>query len=129
MTSQAAFGPPFFPAVAAAAVLSGCATERLYEGAPLPPERRAIVRADPAISAGLPVTLRLRQVDRQVVPLSASSVELAPGAHELLVDCTVRESGSMRRFTLEVALEPGGRYRLEAEASARNCEAVRLIAD
>jgi hypothetical protein len=134
VTSQAAFGPPFFrglsPLVAlAAAILAGCATERLYPGPPLPAAERALVRADPVLSAGLPVTLRLRRVDGREVPLTASRVELAPGAHELLVDCSVRESGSMRRFTLAVELEAGARYRLEAEADARNCEAVRLIAD
>ncbi|MGQ0429891.1 MAG: hypothetical protein ACT4UQ_08170 [Gammaproteobacteria bacterium] len=112
-----------------AALCAGCATERLYPGAQLPPEERAVVRADPALSAGLPVTLRLRQVDGREVPLTASRVELAPGAHELLVDCSVRESGSVRRFALATELERGGRYRLKAEANARNCEAVRLIAD
>ncbi len=110
-------------------LVAGCATERLYPGPPLPAAERAVVRADPALSAGLPVTLRLRRVDGNEVPLTAFRVELAPGAHELLVDCSVRESGSVRRFTLAVALEPGARYRLEAEADARNCEAVRLIAD
>jgi hypothetical protein len=35
----------------------------------------------------------------------------------------------VRRFALAVELEPGGRYRLVAEATARNCEAVRLIGD
>lgn len=129
MTSQAAFGPPFFPVIIVAAFLAGCATERLYPGPPLPPGERAIVRADPALSAGLPVTLRLRQVDGRAVPLAASRVELAPGAHELLVDCRVSEADSVRRFTLAVELEPGGRYRLVAEATARNCEAVRLIGD
>ena len=41
----------------------------------------------------------------------------------------VAESGSVRRFTVEVELDPGRRYRLAAEATARNCEAVRLIDD
>jgi hypothetical protein len=131
VTSQAAFGPPFFPAISAfvAVALAGCATGRLYEGPPLPPDERAIVRADPALSAGLPVTLRLRQVDGRTVPLTASRVELAPGGHELLVDCRVREADSVRRFALAVELEAGGSYRLVAEATARNCEAVRLIGD
>ena len=41
----------------------------------------------------------------------------------------VAESGSVRRFTVEADLEAGGRYRLVANATARNCEAVELIGD
>ncbi|MGH8196685.1 MAG: hypothetical protein ACRETI_00785 [Steroidobacteraceae bacterium] len=134
MTSQAAFGPPFFPGLAiapalAAAALAACATERLYDGPPLSSAERAIVRADPLMSAGLPVQLRLRQVNGRDVGLASSAVELPPGKHELLVDCRVEESGSVRRFAVEAELEAGGRYRLVANATARNCEAVELIGD
>ena len=143
MTSQAASGPPFFRVahplatlqghvplvVLAAALLAGCATERAYEGPALPPGERAIVRADPVVSAGLPVQLRIRSVDGRAIGLSASRVEVPAGPHVLLVDCRVAESGSLRRFTVEAELAPGRRYRLAAEATARNCEAVRLIDD
>ena len=131
MTSQAAFGPPFFPATlfVMAAAVAGCATERAYEGPPLPAGERAIVRADPVVSAGLPVQIRIRRVDEREIGLSASKVELPAGPHALLVDCRVAESGSLRRFTVEAELEPGRKYRLVAEATARNCEAVRLIDD
>jgi hypothetical protein len=95
----------------------------------LPPGERAIVRADPVVSAGLPVQLRIRRVDGREIGLSASKVELPAGRHALLVDCRVAESGSMRRFTVEEDLAPGRSYRLVAEATARNCEAVRLIDD
>ena len=87
------------------------------------------MRADPVVSAGLPVQLRIRRVDGREIGLSASKVELPAGSHALLVDCRVAESGSLRRFTVEAELEPGRRYRLAAEATARNCEAVRLIDD
>lgn len=133
MTSQAAFGPPFFrrlsPLVVIAAACAGCATERAYEGPPLAREDRAIVRADPVVSAGLPVAVRLRQVDGRDVALQARAVELPPGAHELLVDCRVAESGSVRRFVVPVELAAGRQYRLVANATARNCEAVELIGD
>ncbi len=151
MTSQAAFGPPFFPLVPgrtfvicgapwitklrpgtmllAAVLCTACATDRLYDGPPLPAAERAIVRADPVVSAGLPVQLRLRGVDGREVGLTASKVELAPGKHTLLVDCRVAESGSLRRFTVEAELAAGGRYRLVANATARNCEAVELVGD
>jgi hypothetical protein len=131
VTSQAAFGPPFFPAafIVLAALVAGCATERAYDGPPLPAGERAIVRADPVVSAGLPVQLRIRRVDGREIGLSASKVELPAGRHALLVDCRVTESDSLRRFTVEAELEPGRSYRLAAEATARNCETVRLIDD
>ena len=113
----------------AAMLASGCTTERAYEGPPLAADERAIVRADPVVSAGAPVQVRLRQVDDREVGLAASQVELAPGKHAFLVDCRIAESGSVRRFTVEAELEAGGRYRLVADATARNCEAVALIGD
>ncbi len=109
-----------------AGINGGCATEKAYEGPRLPKSERAIVHADPALSAGLPVSLRLRQADEREVPLTASSVELPPGKHVLLVDCRVSESGATNRFTVVVELEPGGEYRLIAAASARNCDEVTL---
>ncbi len=111
----------------AAVLCAACATERVYEGPPLPADERAIVRADPAVSAGLPVQVRLRQVDGRDVSLGASAVELPPGAHRLLVDCRVAESGSVARYLLEVELAAGSKYRLVAHANSRNCEAVQLI--
>jgi len=130
VTSQAAFGPPFFPiAILSAFLVAGCGTQRMYEGPPLAKDERAIVRADPVVSAGSPVQLRLRQVDGQEVGLSSSKVELAPGKHKLLVDCRIAESGSVGRFTVEVELEAGGHYRLVANTTARKCEAVELIGD
>jgi hypothetical protein len=113
----------------AAALLAGCATERFHDGPPLAPEDLAIVRADPVVSAGSPVQIRLRRVGEREVRLSASRVELPPGKHRLLVDCRVAESGSVRRFTVEADLEAGGRYRLVADATSRNCEAVALVGD
>ncbi len=110
-----------------AVLLTGCVTTRGYDGPPLPVSERAIVRADPAFSAGLPVQLRLRQVDGRDIPLQTSAVELAPGAHALLVDCRVAESGAVARFDLEVELAADAEYRLVATATVRNCEAVQLI--
>jgi hypothetical protein len=115
--------------VALVALLAGCATERFYDGRTLAPEDLAIVRADPVVSAGLPVQIRLRRVNEREVRFATSRVELPPGKHSLLVDCRVAESGSMRRFTVEADLEAGGRYRLVADTTARNCEAVALVGD
>lgn len=119
--------PLLLPLLLAAALCAGCVTTRVYDGPPLPASERAIVRADPAISAGLPVQLRLRQADGRDISLQTSAVELPPGAHELLVDCRMAESGAVRRFNLEVDLAAGAEYRLVATATAQNCEAVQLI--
>lgn len=129
MTSQAAFGPPFFPALLAALAVAACATERAYEGPALAKEERAVVRADPVVSAGSPVQVRIRQADGHDVGLTASKVELPPGKHSFVIDCKVAASGAVRRFTLEEELDAGGRYRIVADATTRNCEAVALIGD
>lgn len=142
MTSQAAFGPPFFrrrtakrgqipfcATLVVATLCAGCATERAYEGPPLPAAERAIVRADPVVSAGSPIQIRIRQVDGHDVGFSASKVELPPGKHALVVDCRIAETGSVRRFTLEEELDAGGHYRVVADTTGRNCEAVALIGD
>ncbi len=129
--SQAVFGPPFFlvlidriPAAVAGGLmlcLAGCAALPAPE-----PAQAATVRADPAISAGLPVQLRLRKVDDTVVPLWQHSVQLAPGSHEFIIDCKVLESGATARFAISAELEPRGDYRVVAVANARNCETVEI---
>ena len=137
MYSQAAFGPPFFRRCGfftmrmllpiALAATAACTTERAYTGPGLSRQESAIVHADPAFSAGLPVALRLRKAGERKIAFSASAVELPPGHHSLLVDCRVAESGVTRRFVVEADLEAGREYRLVARATARNCDAVELI--
>jgi hypothetical protein len=112
--------------IAAASVVA-CTTQRSYPGPRLPPGESAVVRADPAFSAGLPVQLRLRKAGDRKIALHASAIELPPGQYSLLVDCHVLESGVTRRFAVEADLEAGREYRLVARASARNCDAVELI--
>lgn len=113
--------------VALALALAGCGGLQAYEGPRLPPEARAVVVADPAFSAGLPVAVILRKVDETSVPVGRSSVELAPGRHSFLVDCRVAESGGTTRHVVEAEVEPGQAYRLEAQATARGCERVLLV--
>lgn len=110
----------------AAALAAACVTERVYDDPKSPAGGSAIVRADPAFSAGLPVQLRLRKADDRRLAMLASAVELPAGHHSLLVDCRVLESGVTRRFVVEADLEAGREYRLVARASARNCDAVEL---
>jgi len=135
--SQAAFGPPFFRRTGCnrmrtlillmLAATAACTTQRVYPGSGSSPEGNAIVRADPAFSAGLPVQVRLRKAGEHRISLGASAIELPPGRHSLLVDCRVQESGVTRRFVVEADLEAGREYRLVARASTRNCDAVELI--
>ncbi|MBF8292787.1 MAG: hypothetical protein HW417_1652 [Steroidobacteraceae bacterium] len=111
----------------ALAVTAACTTQRIYPDPGSSPEAGAIVRADPAFSAGLPVQVRLRMAGDRRISLGASAIELPPGRHSLLVDCRVLESGVTRRFVVEADLEAGREYRLVARASSRNCDAVELI--
>lgn len=109
-------------------VLVGCGTLQGYEGTRLPPAVRATVQADPVFSAGLPVQVILRKADDRAVPASRARVELAPGQHVLIVDCRIAATGATARFAVEAELEAGHAYRLEADATAQRCEAVRLEA-
>jgi len=137
VNSQAAFGPPFFRRpgcnrmrtliLLALAATAACTTQRVYPGPELPPGESAIVRADPAFSAGLPVQLRLIKAGDRRISLHASAIQLPPGRHSLLVDCRILECGVTRRFVVEADLEAGREYRLVARASSRNCDAVELI--
>lgn len=120
-------GPTRLMVALMAVACAACATERAYQGPALPRSERAIVRADPVFSGNLPVQLRLRKAGDHDVPLHASAVELAPGHQWLLVDCHMRESGVTRRFVVEADLEAGAEYRLVAQATARNCDAVELV--
>jgi hypothetical protein len=106
--------------------LSGCGTLQAYEGERLPADDYAVVRADPSVSAGLPVQVILRKVDGYEVPVSKTAVELRPGSHSFLVDCRVPEAGDVTRFEITAEVLAGGRYRLVADATARGCRSVEL---
>ena len=110
-----------------ASLAAGCTTQRVEQGPGAQPNGTAIVRADPAFSAGLPVQLRLRKADDRKLSMLASSVELPAGHHSLLVDCRMQETGSTQRFVVVAELEAGREYRLVARATARNCDAVELV--
>jgi hypothetical protein len=105
---------------------AGCGNLQAYEGARLPAGERAVVHADPSLSAGLPVEVILRKVDGYEVPVSKSSVELPPGEHRFVVDCRVPEAGVVTRFVIDAEVEAGGSYRLVADATARGCREVVL---
>lgn len=111
---------------AAALALAGCGSLQAYDGARLPAGERAVVRADPSVSAGLPVEVILRKVDDRDVPVARTAVELRPGPHRFVVDCRVREAGVVTRFVIDAEVEAGASYRLEADATARGCREVVL---
>ena len=72
---------PFMRNLVAAALMRGlCHRARLRRTA-ASGCRRVIVRADPVVSAGSPIQIRIRQVDGHDVGFSASKVELPPGKH------------------------------------------------
>ena len=125
---QSRTGPRAAAVTAAAACLAaaGCGTLQAYDGPRLPPGSRAIVQADPAFSAGLPVQVILRKAGDWTVPASRARVELAAGPQRLIVDCRVAATGTTARFAVEAELEAGRAYRLVADATAWRCEAVRL---
>jgi len=124
MTTSRACRVPLL--VAAASVSVACGSLQAYEGARLPAGERAVVRADPAVSAGLPVEVILRKVDDYDVPVSKTSVELPAGAHRFVVDCRVPEAGVVTRFVIDGELEAGVSYRLVADATTRGCREVVL---
>ena len=124
MTPRGTLLPP--AVLLLAATLAGCGSLRAYEGERLAAGEGAVVHADPAISAGLPVEVILRKVDDFEVPVSKASVELRPGRHRFVVDCRVREAGVVTRFVLEEEVVAGGSYRLVADASSRGCQSVEL---
>lgn len=109
-------------------LLAGCAAQPAYDGARRTRDEVAVVRGDPPISAGLPVSVRLRKVDARVLNATDWRVEVLPGPHVLLVDCVTLQPARTQRFEVPVTVEPGGQYRLVADLGTVNegCLAVRL---
>jgi len=114
--------------VFAAVLCAGCSTQQIYDGPRLPRDQVARISGDMRFTAGVPVSVLLRQVDGRTLGASASSVEVMPGSRRLLVDCVVHESRSTSRHTLDVDVVAGQRYRLVAETGTglRQCTSVRL---
>ncbi len=114
--------------IGGALLLSGCMTLKAYDGQRRPPDELARVQGDYKVRAGAPVSLLLRQVDGMPLDIRYSAVDLLPGPHTLLVDCTVTGS-SASRHRLQVDLYAASRYVLVAETGPgnRECADVRLI--
>lgn len=110
--------------------LCGCMTQQAYDGPKLARDEVAHISGDLRFTAGAPVSALLRQVDGRVLGISQSGVDVDPGSHELLVDCVVRETGSTSRFSLNIDVFAGRRYRLVPETgpAREGCIAVHLEA-
>lgn len=117
-----------FMMVTCALLCAGCMTQQAYDGPKLARDEVARISGDLRFNAGLPVMALLRQVDGRVVSVSENAVEVQPGKHQLLVDCVVKEPASTNRYSLDVDVYAGERYRLVAETGPglRECSAVRL---
>jgi len=105
-----------------------CSTQRGYEGPVRDSSELALIQGDPKFRM-VPVAAFLRSVDGRVLKDIQASTAVAPGEHELIVDCVVAESGDRQRIRLQVVVEAGRRYRLEPALTAANqtCETVRLM--
>ena len=114
--------------VSVSLTLFGCQSLRGYEGPHRPTRDLAHIAGDSRI-AGAPLSVILRRVDEQDLGLLQSSVEVLPGEHNLLIDCTVTESKQTSRHHLDVEVDAGVKYRLVANTGAgnRECIDVQLV--
>ena len=107
--------------------LAGCATFKAYDGSGRPGSDTAIVRGDAKLRAELPLALVIRSVDGRTVDLRYSSVAVAPGHHELIVDCQVGgAAGSTSRHHVEFDAQGGESYRLHADMRPNDATCQRV---
>jgi hypothetical protein len=110
--------------------LGACTSLRVTEPAGQDQVSRAqlaTVSSDYRIRAGAPVNVYLRSVDGQALKFWQHAADIEAGLHRLLVDCSVAATQKLSRHELNVTLEAGVRYRLQAEASdQQGCTRVSL---
>jgi hypothetical protein len=109
--------------------LAGCESLRGYEGPRLPDSELAHITADSRFASGMPLSIILRRVDSFDLGPRYSGVKVLPGAHSLLIDCTVTESRQTTRHHLDVEVYAGVKYRLVADTGPgnRECVDVQLV--
>ncbi len=123
--------PPFALA-ACVALAAGCSTP--IGPAALPPARIDFFHAGAATCdrPGAPICeARVNHVEGKPLPTPASYADIAPGRHVLGLFCRMNQSiviGDARSHQreIEVALAPGGRYRVEASMEPQPCT-MRLV--
>jgi hypothetical protein len=102
---------------------------RAYEGPGLSDRELANIKGDSRAAFGVPLSIILRQVDSLDLGVRYSGVNVLPGAHSLLIDCTVTESKQTSRHHLDVEVYAGVKYRLVADTGPgnRECVDVQLV--
>lgn len=115
-------------ALIAVSLLTGCGSLRAYEGERRDRSEVAVIAGDFRFTAGAPVSLILRRVDDWEVGAQHHAVEVLPGKHEFLIDCSVRETRRTTRHEVVATVAAGRRYALvaEMEPGLRGCSAVQL---
>jgi hypothetical protein len=115
-------------ALAVVTACSGCGTAQLYDGPRRSADQVAHISGDLAINAGSPLTVLLRQVDDTPLSIGQNAVDILPGAHRLLVDCKIAETGSVSRHSVDAEVSAGRHYKLVAETGPglRECTQVTL---
>lgn len=111
--------------------LAGCGTVTVSGDPDLDQSLLATISGDYKLRATSPVNVYLRKVDDETIGTFSYSARVAPGPHELLVDCSVGNPDNLTRYVIDVDVTAGVRYRLQAVLSPgnRECTAVRLIED
>jgi len=105
--------------------LAGCFTLPAAEDVS---EGHAHIAGDYHIRAASPVDVYLRSVDGRALSFWHNGADVAPGAHRLLVDCRIASPDKVSRYELNITVVAGVRYRLEADATSRDCNGVTLVA-
>jgi len=115
------------PGAAALFLTAACAS--VYVGESQDPQLSSEISGDFKLRFTSPVNVYLRKVDETELGVFASSAHVAPGDHQLLVDCKLEESGSLSRFDLTVTTVAGSNYRLRAKLADGNqsCSGVELV--
>lgn len=116
------------PLIAALALTgSACATLKVESTESSAASQPAHVSGDYRLRAGAAVNVFLRSVDGQALHFWQHAADIEAGQHRLLVDCSVVATDKLSRHELNVLLEAGVRYRLDAEANdQQGCTRVIL---
>jgi hypothetical protein len=114
--------------VVTALVNSGCfTTMRAEQSGPADTSVPAHIIGDYHLRAGAAVNIFLRSVDDQPLHFWQHAADIGAGTHRLLVDCSVVATDKLSRHELNVSLESGVNYRLNAEANdQQGCTRVSL---
>jgi hypothetical protein len=105
---------------------AGCQSLRAYDGPQLQESELAHITGDSRFAYGVPLSIILRKVDGMEVGSRYNGVNVLPGTHSLLIDCTVTESKHISRHHLDVDVYAGVKYRLVADTGAGNRECVEV---